>query len=149
MTRRQQTMLLAGLAAVMVAVYARAFLPSHRRVATPSTGAASPSGQAAVTEQPVAVPALPDRSVQHTAQQARAAELSWSRDPFTRGAVAGQESGLALSGILWDPQAPIAIINGQMLHLGEELEGYRVTEITQERVSMTDGTQTFQLMIAP
>ena len=83
------------------------------------------------------------------AQRQRLAAISWSRDPFTRSAGAGQASGLSLSGILWDASAPIAIINGQMRHVGEEFDGYRIVEIVQDRVSVTDGTQTFQLTLAP
>ena len=83
------------------------------------------------------------------AQRQRLAAISWGRDPFTRAAGSGQVSGLSLSGILWDASAPIAIINGQMLHAGEEIDGYRVVEILQDRVSVTDGAQTSQLSIAP
>lgn len=92
---------------------------------------------------------MPEPSVQREAQRQRATLLAWGRDPFARGAGAGQISGLNLSGILWDASAPIAIINGQMLRVGEELEGYRVTEITQDRVLLTDGAHTVSLHIAP
>jgi len=56
---------------------------------------------------------------------------------------------LTLSGILWDANQPMAIINGQTLHVGDHLEGYRVTDITQARVSVSDGTQILQLLVAP
>jgi hypothetical protein len=58
-------------------------------------------------------------------------------------------SGLTLSGILWDPSAPIAVINGHMVQVGQEVDGYQVTAISNDRVSLTDGTQTFQLNISP
>jgi hypothetical protein len=61
----------------------------------------------------------------------------------------GELSGLSVSGILWDPTKPIAIINGAMVHVGEEIEGYQVLAINQDRVSVTDGTQTFQLPVSP
>ena len=75
--------------------------------------------------------------------------LAWRRDPFTRGAALDQMSGLTLSGIMWDPQLPMAIINGQTVRVGEELEGYEVLRISEDRVSVTDGTDTFHLRIAP
>jgi hypothetical protein len=82
------------------------------------------------------------------AQRARLAQLAWTRDPFVRGG-SGLMSGYVLSGILWDATAPIAIINGEMLRAGDRLDGYRVTKIEQDRVTITDGDQTLQLQIAP
>jgi hypothetical protein len=90
-----------------------------------------------------------DSSTHHDAQRQLAATLAWGRDPFARGAAAGQPGGLSLSGILWDATSPIAIINGQMFRVGEEIDGFRVLEIAHDRVSLSDGTQTFQLLIAP
>ena len=143
MTRqRLQAAVLILLVGVMVAVYAKSFRSTVRH-----PGGAEPAPASAVSVSSPGV--LLERSEQRTAQRARAAELAWHRDPFTRGASVGLVSGLALSGILWDANAPMAIINGQMVHVGEELEGYRVTEITQDRVSVTDGHQTFQLLITP
>ena len=148
MTRRQtQSVTLAGLMVVLIAVYVRAFLPKRSvpRAAMPSNAA---------PEQPTTVPAGPaapspqEVLAQREAQRARADGLSWNRDPFTRGRT-GAVGGFALSGILWDTQQPIAIINGQMLRVGEELDGYRVAEIGQDHVSLTDGTHTYQLLIAP
>lgn len=89
------------------------------------------------------------RSDRRDAQRQRAAQLSWSRDPFMRSTTTNQVNGLSLSGILWDAATPMAIINGQTLRVGEACDGYRVTEITPEHVAVTDETQTFQLHIAP
>ena len=146
MTRqKQQRAILVVLVVVMSAIYTRALRtvsPPARHVQDQPAvhESTSPSANVAlVRQEPV-----PQRESQHQ----RALLLAWRRDPFTRGAI-GEVSGLTLSGILWDANAPIAIINGQMVHVGEELEGYHVTEITQEHVSITDGTQTFQLKIAP
>ena len=149
MTRRQkQSAMLAALAVVLVAVYVRAFMPkrSAQQSAVPSTAvsvqppAEVPSGPAALAPQEVLA--------QREAQRLRASELNWNRDPFTRGRT-GAVGGFTLSGILWDTQQPIAIINGQMLRVGEELDGYRVADIGQDHASLTDGTHTYQLLIAP
>lgn len=147
MSRSQkQLVVLAMLLAIMGAVYARAF-----RSPAPSLHRAQP--QQLLAEAPVreassiALTAPP--SAQRTAQRQRVAQLAWARDPFFRGAASPQTSELALSGILWDAAQPIAIINGQMVRVGEELEGYRVVEISHDVVSVTDGTQTFQLQLSP
>jgi hypothetical protein len=94
-------------------------------------------------------PVLPERSDQREAQRERSVRLVWGRDPFAWTVKSRQGTELNLSGILWDASQPIAIINGRMLYVGEALEGYRVVEISHDRVSVTDGAQTFQLFITP
>lgn len=83
------------------------------------------------------------------AQQERLAELGWTRDPFLRGGPTGAAGGFVLSGILWDATAPIAIINGEPLRAGDRIGGYQILSIEQDRVSLTDGEETLQLLIAP
>ena len=152
MRRTQQVTLLAVLACVMVVVYARAF----KKRGSPEAGRKSlvqgrqaPDTATEASPAGAAVSLLPPPSTQRDAQRTRATRLSWRRDPFLRGGTIGELSGLALSGILWDPKEPMAIINGQMVHVGEELDGYRVVEIMQDKVSITDGDQTFQLVLTP
>ena len=145
---KQQQLLLAGLAGVMVLVYAKALRPSKHPspVETVSSpGVSAVDGKEAPSE--IAVPAV-DTS-QREAQRERAGRLTWGRDPFAKGVTEGQVGGMALSGILWDTKSPLAIINGQMLHIGDEVDGYHVTEITPERVAITDGADTFQLQVSP
>ena len=137
--RQKQLIILIALVGVLVVVYARVF----RRPAASSVPT-EPAAPSAALELPVAAP-----SVQRDAQRDRARALTWSRDPFTQGASAGEGSGLALSGILWDPTHPMAIINGTTVHVGDEFEGYRILDIALDHVSVSDGTDTFQLLIVP
>ena len=149
MTRqRKQSLLLAALVVVLAAVYVRAFAPkrSASSAAVPST--AVPASPPAEGLSGPAASAPEEVLAQREAQRLHASELNWNRDPFTRGRT-GAVGGFTLSGILWDTQRPIAIINGQMLQVGEELDGYRVADISQDHVSLTDGTHTYQLLIAP
>jgi hypothetical protein len=145
---RKQLVILAVLGVVLVAVYGRAFT---RR--SPAHPAAVPAGPAAgpQADQPSTPAALLSRqaSPQRQAQRQREAALSWTRDPFSRGGGSGAVSGLSLSGILWDVSRPIAIINGEMKQVGEEVEGYRIMGISQDRVSVSDGTESFQVLLAP
>jgi hypothetical protein len=149
--KQQQLVILGVLALVMAAVYARALRP-----APPSRVPSALSAAAAASAAPPAVPnepagtislELPAESGPRRAQREHAATLAWGRDPFTGGSAGGEVSGFDLSGILWDPSQPIAIINGQMLRVGEELEGYRVLAITQDTVSLSDGGQPLNLTI--
>ena len=153
MNSKQQQWLLVGLVGFMVLVYAKALWPSKRPspVEAVSSSVESASVESAADE--IQVPSVSAAPVVDTSQREeqreRAAKFSWGRDPFAKGMAEGQAGGLALSGILWDTQSPLAIINGQMLHIGDEVDGYHVTEITPERVAISDGTDTFQLQVSP
>ena len=139
---KPQAIILAVLIGVMVAVYARALRPTgeaDHRVTTMEPVSWGSDGTLT----------MPQRSSSRQAQRQHLAQLEWGRDPFARGFAGGQASGLELSGILWDATQPVVIINGTMVGVGEEIEGYRVTEIQQDRVSLTDGSQSFQLHISP
>ena len=148
---QQQLILLGVLGVIMVAVYARAFAPRSASTSPPAEEAqvvaAVPAGEPADTGGVTLL--LPESSAKREAQRTRAARLAWSRDPFFRGGGASGTSGLTLSGILWDPTAPMAIVNGQPVHVGEEIEGYRVVEIGTDHVAVSDGAETFRLTTSP
>ena len=147
--RQQQVIVLAGLTVVMAAVYARPlFKPSasHRRPVRSRLEEAAPPA----ASRPVPAAAsleLPAESPARQAQRQHANELAWGRDPFTGSSSGGQVSGFDLSGILWDAIQPIAVINGEMRRIGDEVDGYRIVAITQDTVSISDGTQDMQLSL--
>ena len=103
-----------------------------------------PSGELGIVS-----PDFPDVTAQREEQRQRATRLAWSRDPFTLSPTSVQGGELTLSGIMWDTHQPIAVINGRLVGVGAELEGYRVVDILEDRVDVTDGTQTFHLTISP
>ena len=73
----------------------------------------------------------------------------WGENPFVieRGQVIEDASGPALSGIMWDPANPVAIINGQLLGVGDHVQQWQITEITQEHVVVSDGEKTQTLSV--
>lgn len=147
MTRgQQQGLLLGALCVVMVGVYARA-LPRRAGIA-PTLGTTSlAEGQGLTGGR---TPVLPSADLQvRQRQRDRAQALTWTRDPFTGLRADGVVSQLTLSGILWDQAQPVAIINGEMRHIGDSFEGYHVTEIQQDRVVLTDGQHSVTLTLAP
>jgi hypothetical protein len=145
---RRQLFILGALVFVMAAVYLRAFRPSPRPAPAPPS-APEIRGPASAEAPGVISLDLPDAvPVAQAAQRERAAALGWERDPFTGGSAGGSVSGFDLSGILWDAQSPIAMINGQMVRIGDQVEGYRVVEITQSTVLLSDGGQAVNLSIA-
>ena len=143
---RQQLLILAGLVVVMAAVYAKIGRGTPRHPAAEAVSTPEVAG-AAGTAAEVVMLDLPDAVPTRQAQHDRASRLAWGRDPFTGGDAGAEVSGFDLSGILWDATQPIAIINGQMLRIGDALEGYRVTQIAQDSVSLSDGSQTLTLTI--
>ena len=144
---QQQAALLGLLVVVMIGVYARALKPSHP--AAPSEPAFQEPPAASIEEGQAEAAELLPLPTQRAAQRERAAQLGWTRDPFTHGAGVGLAGGFALSGILWDATAPIAMVNGQMVGVGDTIEGYRVTEIRIDRVVLSDGQQTHELLVSP
>lgn len=80
-------------------------------------------------------------------QHSRAADkLSWGRNPFTlMGGSERSASGLSLTGILWDPKTPQAIINDTVVGVGDRISDQTVTEIDSDKVVLNDGTQNYEL----
>jgi hypothetical protein len=151
MTQPQKLGLVALFVVGNLLVWGRALRPAQEPSApqvadVPAEAAAAvPSGVAARRD----LEHHPGGSDVREAQRQHVSTLVWGRDPFSRGSSSGHLNGLLLSGILWDAQAPMAIINGSMVRVGDEVEGYEITAITQEQVSVSDGTQTFHVEIAP
>ena len=144
---QQQAVMLGVLVLVMIGVYARAFRPP-RHAAQPASSAQAPAAAAPAPDVAEASE-WPDHSALRHAQQEEAMQLAWVRDPFARGASTGGVAGLSLSGILWDATAPMAIISGQTLGIGDEISGFHVTEIHPDRVTLSDGVETVSLTTTP
>lgn len=61
---------------------------------------------------------------------------------------ADSPSGYSVNGILWDAQAPSAILNGRLVGLGDELSGgWKVIEIQKDKVVLSDGLTTQTLTV--
>ena len=143
MTRKSQQLLILGvLGVVMVAVYAKPFGRRQPKAALP-VPAAPPGAEILDTVE------WPDRSTQRRSQRDELVQLAWARDPFVRGASTDGASALSLAGILWDTQAPLAMISGETVGIGAEIGGFRVMKIEPDRVLLSDGQQTVTLTTAP
>lgn len=58
-------------------------------------------------------------------------------------------SELQLSGILWDPQGrSSALINNQVVKVGETIYGFTIKDITKEAVVISNGNQEFILRVS-
>jgi hypothetical protein len=73
---------------------------------------------------------------------------SWARNPFTFQKILPKASeGLILSGIIWDKEEPMAIINGEILKIGDNINANLIIDIKQDRVILNDGTNNFELRL--
>jgi hypothetical protein len=75
--------------------------------------------------------------------------LKLKRDPFILGPVISTEeispSGLSITGILWDRENPIAIINDNIVRIGDKIGTNNVVDIKQDSVILNDGIKNFEL----
>jgi len=115
---------------VLVIVAAVVWAPRGRKTSSGGAKDSLPSIQAAAAQ------AKP-------LQRKRTEFVDWGRDPFVWGGLG--VSGLALSGIIWDEQAPYAIINGKIVHPGDEISGKTVKSIEPTQVILTDGSKDYPL----
>ena len=71
-------------------------------------------------------------------------KLRWGRDPFLLDTSDTKEQGmedLALSGIMPDKQNPYAIINNEVVKLGDKVGGMTVIEINENDVVLDENGQ--------
>ena len=77
----------------------------------------------------------------------RSSFLSWGRNPFLlqeRGA----GSQLVLNGIAWDERSPRAVINGQIVAVGDKIEGKTVVAIRSYGVTLKDAAESLELRLS-
>lgn len=82
------------------------------------------------------------------ARKKRSAYEGWGRNPFTAGREdASSPSALALGGIVYDKKDSYVIINDQLLHVGDQVNGSKVIDIGPERVILNDGSKDIELRL--
>ncbi|MFA6358223.1 MAG: hypothetical protein WCY09_06125 [Candidatus Omnitrophota bacterium] len=122
------------LVAVMIFVFSSAIKKSHTRNAKPK-----------VVEL-TGLPVSPESAVNSKdlynllLEQANLMELK--RDPFTAAPIVikkNMQSGVALTGILWDKNKPLAIIDGEVVKIGQRVGDKTLIEIKRDRVILSDG----------
>ncbi|MEA3409617.1 MAG: general secretion pathway protein GspB, partial [Candidatus Eisenbacteria bacterium] len=52
-----------------------------------------------------------------------------------------------LSGIIWDPQNPVVMIDGLDLHVGDKIKGARVVEIRIDSVVLSFASKQYVLTV--
>lgn len=74
---------------------------------------------------------------------------SWKRNPFTlQKAPSTAFNGLVLGGIMFDKEKPLALINNDVVKIGDNIGGNIIVDIKQDRVILNNGTSNFELKIS-
>lgn len=73
-------------------------------------------------------------------------KLVWERDPFEFPPKELERSeGLNLTGVIYDGESPVAVINDVIVHEGDEIEGVKVIKIEQNSVVLEKDGKPFTL----
>ena len=147
---RQRILVLLGIAVAVLALYTFAFRPQPELKGV-SAAAAEATGAKAKAVQPA--PAATDTA-------AKPAEITgaltpkvlppetWGADPFVRDWVMVNElANLKLKAITLGGDRPYALINDQILQIGDEISGKRVAKIESDNVTLEQGGRTFTLLL--
>jgi len=74
-------------------------------------------------------------------------QMEWIRDPFKIAVVTLSRAGHSghLKGIIWDALQPVAIFGDRLLEVGDRIKGFKILEIKNESVILSDGKTIFGL----
>lgn len=73
-------------------------------------------------------------------------KLDWERDPFKLPPKeVSRTEGLNLTGVIYDGESPVAVINDIIVHEGDEIEGVKVIKIEQNSVVLEKDGKPFTL----
>jgi hypothetical protein len=73
---------------------------------------------------------------------------TWGTDPFVRDWVMVNElANLKLKAITLGGESPYALINDQILQVGDEISGKRIASIESDYVTLEQGGRTFTLLL--
>lgn len=109
--------------------------------------------KAPLVAQPIAPPepaVAPESASVFEQLKEEASRLKLGRDPFNKPVGPAANAGPVLSGIVWDPREPAAIIDGQIVRIGDMLASpavEKVVDIGKNHVILNDGTRNLELKL--
>lgn len=145
--KRIELIVTSVLVLIFIAAWANSFKVLKQKL---RAKARAPAAPAALPLSPAAVP-LPQEQVQGNSAAREKDDGVWVRDPFSGKTYSRLGDGgyvpLELSGILWDPKTPTALIDGQVVKEGDTVGTFRVIRIEKEAVILSDGTKEVDLRL--
>lgn len=76
--------------------------------------------------------------------------LQLKRDPFGAAPIVTikrNDQGIALTGISWDKNNPTAIIDNEIVSVGDKVGGNTVVDIKEDRVILSDGSRNLEIRL--
>jgi hypothetical protein len=147
---RQRILVLLGIAVAVLALYTFVLRPKPE-IRGLGAAAAEATGAKAKTADPAPT------AKAGTAKPAEAAGAltpkvlppeTWGTDPFVRDWVMVNElANLKLKAITLGGESPYALINDQILQVGDEISGKRIASIESDYVTLEQGGRTFTLLL--
>jgi len=147
---RQRILILLGIAVAVLALYTFVLRPQPElkgvsAAAAEATGAKTGAVQPAPTATDAA--AKPAAATGALTPKVLPPE-TWGADPFVRDWVMVNElANLRLKAITLGGDRPYALINDQILQIGDEISGKRVAKIESDNVTLEQGGRTFTLLL--
>lgn len=139
-----------GIAVAVLVLYTFAFRPQPElkgvsAAAAEATGAKTKAVQPAPTAKGMA--AQPAGAAGALTPKVLPPE-TWGMDPFVRDWVMVNElANLKLKAITLGGERPYALINDQILQIGDEISGKQVVKIESDNVTLEQGGRTFTLLL--
>lgn len=140
-----------GIAVAVLALYTFAFRPQPElrnvsAAAAEATGAKAKAAAPAPTATETA--AQPAKTTTGALTPKVLPPEIWGTDPFVRDWVMVNElANLRLKAITLGGERPYALINNQILQIGDEISGKRVAKIESDNVTLEQGGRTFTLLL--
>lgn len=127
-----------GMLAIFSLIYGIVASPKTRRSPQTTAPDIQTEGKVFLTEKPI----LTQRVAKRTNY------VSWGRNPFTLQKTSSKAfKGLILDGIMWSEEKPMAVINGNIVKIGDTVSQNTVVDIKQEKVILNDGIKDFELQL--
>ena len=147
---RQRILVLLGIAVAVLAFYTFVLRPQPEikgvsTAAAEATGAKTKAAQPAPTANDAA--AKPAGTTGALTPKVLPPE-TWGTDPFVRDWVMVNElANLKLKAITLGGDRPYALINDQILQVGDDISGKRIVKIESDYVTLEQGGRTFTLLL--
>ena len=147
---RQRILILLGIAVAVLVLYTFVLRPQPELKGV-STAAAEATGAKAEAVQPA--PTATDAAATPAAATGALTPKvlppeTWGADPFVRDWVMVNElANFRLKAITLGGERPYALINDQILQIGDEISGKRIASIESDNVTLEQGGRTFTLLL--